>query len=128
MSIAKITFLLLSIVSLASSGIAANLIDGAECASWDQSHNRYLVSSFWDGRIIALDTAKTQSVFAAGLGHCYGNLVQGDTLFVSWGQGVYILDLETGAILGIVPIPAAQHVIRSEPFGESVEGFIVCGI
>jgi sugar lactone lactonase YvrE len=83
---------------------AVNYIDGAEAVSWDSVHNRYLVSSFWNGRIVALDTNKVQSIFAQGLGYCYGNHIKGDTLFVSWGKGVRLINLNTAAVLAAVPI------------------------
>jgi hypothetical protein len=60
--------LVLSAVLIAAqSSLAQNYIDGPWAVSWDLQNNRYLVSSYDNGRIVAIDTSGQQSIFASGI-------------------------------------------------------------
>jgi hypothetical protein len=86
------------LILLCSSHILAeNYIDGPESVSWDSLNTRYLISSFNNGRIIAMDILGNQSLFIDGLGQAYGNHIKDTVLYVSYGHGVYGFNLASGA-------------------------------
>ncbi len=84
--------------------LAENYLDGPESVNWDSLHTRYLVSSFNNGRIVAMDTLGNQSLFIDGLGYAYGNHIKDTVLYVSHGHGVYGFNLTSGALIWQVDI------------------------
>ena len=58
--------------------LAQNYINGPWAVSWDLHHNRYLVSSYDNGRIVAIDTSGQQSIFKE-IADCTGNHVSDNT-------------------------------------------------
>ena len=71
-----------------------NLLSGPECVSFDSLHNRYLISNWNNGNIIAIDSARNQSYFKQRSGHSLGNCIVGNTFYVSIGNTILGLDLD----------------------------------
>lgn len=89
---------------------AQNLITSPECVSYDILNNRYLVSCFYAGKIIAIDSNGGQSVFKSGLGYAYSNTIYGNTLYVSTMKTVKGYDLTSGAEVMSVYIPTSHQL------------------
>jgi len=93
--------LVLGLVCLAlptASG-AQDLWDGPESVAWDSLYNRWLVSSWADGKIIAVDSAGHQECIDSTLLHALGNQIAGEVLYVSNGTGVAGFDLHTAEMI-----------------------------
>ena len=71
-----------------------NLLNGPECVSFDSLNNRYLVSNWNNGSIIAIDSTGNHSYFKQGLGHALGNCIAGNTFYVSIGSVILGLNLD----------------------------------
>jgi len=71
-----------------------NLLNGPECVVFDSLHNRYLVSNWNNGNIIAIDSAGNQSYFKQRSGHALGNCIAGNSIYVSTGNTILGLDLD----------------------------------
>ena len=71
-----------------------NLLSGPECVSYDSLHNRYLVSNWNNGNIVAMDSAQNQSYFLQRSGHALGNCIAGNTFYVSIGNTILGVDLD----------------------------------
>ncbi len=71
-----------------------NLLSGPECISFDSLHNRYLVSNWSNGNIIAIDSAGNQSYFKQRSGNALGNCIDGNTFYVSIGNAILGLNLD----------------------------------
>jgi len=84
-------FLVIFILSISSN--AQNLLNGPECVSYDSLNNRYIVSNYNDGNIIAIDSAGNQSYFKQRSGHALGNCIAGNTFYTSIGNTILGLDL-----------------------------------
>ena len=88
-----------------------NLLSLPESVVWDSLYNRYLVSNWGDGNVIAIDSAGNQSYFLINQ-QCYAGLTIKDTiLYVACREfGVKGFDLETGINVLNVPIPGATNI------------------
>jgi len=71
-----------------------NLLNGPECVVFDSLHNRYLVSNWNNGNIIAINSAGNQSYFKQRSGHASGNCISGNTFYVSTGNTILGLNLD----------------------------------
>lgn len=97
---------------------AQNLLLKPESVAFDSTGKRYLISNYQDGAIVQIDSDGVQSHFKTGLGHCYGNHIVGNTLYVSvndyagvlGGKAVLGLDLVTSDIVMSCPIPEASNL------------------
>lgn len=79
---------------------ADNLLNEPEGIVYDSVYNRYLVSCWRNGAVIAIDSNGVQSYFRTGLGNCASIIISGDTVFVALNnESVVGLDLHTGATL-----------------------------
>jgi sugar lactone lactonase YvrE len=122
----------LLVLSLSVPVVSQNLLNRPESAVYDAVRNRYLVSNYGDGRIIAIDETGTQSVFALGKSSSAGLHIVGDTVYVGCGdQGVVGYNLETGALVMDVTIPGSVllndidsdtsgNIYVSDPYGNKV--------
>jgi len=79
----RIAVSILLVMILLVSANAQNYLNGVECVSFDEAHNRYLVSSMYNGRIVAIDMEGNQTTWKHGLGECYGNCILGNTFYVT---------------------------------------------
>jgi sugar lactone lactonase YvrE len=99
----------LLVVSLSVPVVSQNLLSQPESAVYDAARNRYLISNYANGRIIAIDETGTQSVFAEGKSSSAGLHIVDDTVYVGCGgEGVIGYNLETGALVMDVTIPGSQ--------------------
>jgi len=81
------------LVAMPASG--QNLLNGAESVDFDIDHNRYLVTSYYDGSVVAIDSHGVQSYYKTGFTRCYGLTVNQGVLYVSTGTEVKAFDLAT---------------------------------
>lgn len=102
--------LLLITLLLPFAATRAGLIDGAECVRWDPASQRYFVSSWNDGRLIILDTLGNQTLFAAGLGHAYGNHIQDSLIYVATGRAVRCYRLADGTLAWQLSIMGSTQI------------------
>jgi len=89
---------------------AQSLFNGCESVAFDSLNNRYLATSLFSGRIIAIDEYGIQSVYASSLGFTYGNCIKDNILYVSTGGSPSIIrgfDLSTDEQIMAVTIPAS---------------------
>ncbi|MEW5924241.1 MAG: dockerin type I domain-containing protein [Candidatus Zixiibacteriota bacterium] len=89
---------------------AENLLNEPESAVYDYSHNRYLVSNWGNGNIIAIGENNEQSVFCAFVGSSVAGLyIYGDLLIaaVNYGDnpGLTGINLATGEVAKVIYIP-----------------------
>ncbi|UCC43051.1 MAG: hypothetical protein JSU65_07815 [Candidatus Zixiibacteriota bacterium] len=72
----------------AQSGHSQNLLDGPDHATYDEAHDRYLISSSQNQSIVAIDRQGVQSTYLSNLGsYVFGNFISGDTFFVTDSRG-----------------------------------------
>ncbi|MCP4705513.1 MAG: hypothetical protein GY865_13005, partial [candidate division Zixibacteria bacterium] len=77
-----------------------NLINGADCATYDIANDRYFISNWYDGTIVEIDNEGNHSYFASGLGISNGTHILGDTLYSTGGFNYLdAWDLTTGSRL-----------------------------
>ena len=86
-----------------------NLISGGESVAYDSIYNRYLVSSWNTGKIIAVDSNGDQTVFKEGYAHVLGNHIVDSVLYVSHGHGVDGIHLGTRETIYSIPLPTTQN-------------------
>jgi sugar lactone lactonase YvrE len=98
------------VLLLSATILATNYLDGPECVRWDSLYQRYLVSSFNNGRVVAIDTLGNQTIFKSGLGYAYGSYIKDTVLYVSYGHGVRGLNLSNGNTIWQTPISESQQV------------------
>ncbi|UCC78989.1 MAG: T9SS type A sorting domain-containing protein [Candidatus Zixiibacteriota bacterium] len=102
---------LLAMIAISSpSASAQNLLNNPESVVYDSLHDRYLVSNFGDGSIVAIASDGTQSYFDTTLTRIAGILNKRDTLFVASNDSPYIglvaYSLQTDDMLFFLPIPS----------------------
>lgn len=79
-----------------------------ECASFDSSRDRYLVSSWLEGIVYSLTPSGAQSVFRTFGTRILSNTVYGDTLYVSGETGTISgLDMATGNLVMSIRLPGS---------------------
>ncbi|MDD3731774.1 MAG: PKD domain-containing protein [candidate division Zixibacteria bacterium] len=88
--------LLLILVCLPPSGSAADIFDGPESVAFDSITNRYFISNYRDGSIVQIDQYGDTGYFKTGLGHCYGNCIKDNILYVSTDNRFKGFDVTTG--------------------------------
>ena len=88
-----------------------NLLSGPECVSFDSLNNRYLISNWNNGNIIAIDSAGNQTYFKQRTGHALGNCITGNTLYVSIGTVILGLNLNNpNDTIMYLPIPGTTQM------------------
>lgn len=106
-----IAVLALTVMLYFGSAFSQNLFNGPESVAFDSLHNRYLVSNYYDGSIAQVDTDGTQSYFISGLGHCLGNTILNNTIYVSAGDSTVMgLDLNTAQVVDVFGLSVYNHV------------------
>jgi len=81
------------------SAFGQNLLHGAESVDFDIDRNRYMVSSYYDGNVVAIDSVGIQSLYKTDLGRTYGLTISQGVLYVSTGLAVKAYDLSTDELL-----------------------------
>ncbi len=87
-----------------------NYISTPECVSYDSLYNRYLVSCFSVGRIVAIDSNGIQSIFIGGLGYAYSHTIYGNAIYVSTMKTIKGFDLASGSLVFNVYISSAHQL------------------
>lgn len=88
-----------------------NHFNGPESVAFDSLQSRYLVSNYYDGSIAQVDSNGIQSYFITGLGHCLGNTIENNIIYVSTGNSrVISLDLATAQQVDAFELPVYNHV------------------
>lgn len=104
------TMLLLIVLTLPTCLLSQNLIDGAECVRWDTLYQRYIVSSWNNGRLVTLDTLGNQTQFIGGLGHAYGSHIQDSLIYVSTGKAIRVYRLADASLAWQLSISGAVQI------------------
>jgi DNA-binding beta-propeller fold protein YncE len=104
------SFLMLFIISSFACIHAQNLLNQPESVVFDAPHERYLVSNYANGNIVAIDDAGNQTYFDTTLTRIAGLTIKGDTLLVASNlapyNGLVGYDLNADTMLFFVPIPS----------------------
>ncbi|MCX6225120.1 MAG: hypothetical protein NTV01_10310 [Bacteroidia bacterium] len=87
------TLLIVSLVPLA--GFNQTLLRNPEHIAYDHLYQRYLVTNYGNGTIVAIDKTGTQQVVLSGLTGCMGIHIKDTMLMVSYGKKIRFLDLNT---------------------------------
>ncbi len=99
-----------------SSGVSAlegsnhrdNLLNNPESVVYDAPRDRYLVSNWGDGNIVAIDSAGVQSYFNTQMDQAAGLHIVGDVLYAASTEGsltgIIGFDLETGINVSVADI------------------------
>jgi sugar lactone lactonase YvrE len=121
-------FLILALSCLAYSQVLRQ----PESAVYDQPRERYLISNYYDGQIIAIDKNGIQSVFAEGKNSSAGLHIIDDTVYVGCGgEGVLAYNLVTGEEVMDILIPGSillndvtsdtsGNLYVSDPYGNKI--------
>ena len=83
---------------------AQNLYDQPESVAYDSLLNRYFVSNYGDGTIVEIDSLGNEFYMYMGLGHCFGNCISDNVLYVSAGT-LKGIDLVTHDIILDIGLP-----------------------
>ena len=94
-------------IIISGSTLAQNLFSGPECIMLDEARDRYLISNYYNGTIVSLDMDGNQTVFKSGLNQSLSFDIHGDSLFISTGTSVTILNLNTAATISTITIPGS---------------------
>jgi len=86
------------------------VINGAESVEFDTINNRWLVTSYYDGTVIAIDSNGVDSVFKDGYGHTFGLHIADSTLWVTSNNALHGLDLTTGVEHSTITIPPITNL------------------
>ena len=81
---------------LAGSAVGQNLLDGSESVAYDHLNDRYLVSSWGNGTIVAMEPDSTASVLYQSTNQVLGNHIANGVFYFSRGSspaGVTAIDL-----------------------------------
>jgi len=106
-----IFIVILAVIAVSSPLITAqNLLNNPESVVYDSLQDRYLVSNFGDGSIVAIASDGTQSYFDTTLTRIAGMLNKRDTLFVASNASPYVglvaYSLQTDDMLFFLPVPS----------------------
>jgi len=89
---------------------AQNMLYNPSHVAYDTISNRYIVSNWGNGKIIAIDHDGTQTELVSGLGHAIAEHISGDTLFVSTGVYIKAYSLPYCALLWSELIENSQYL------------------
>ncbi len=97
----KVIYLVTVITLILSSLVSAqSLLNGPDCVTYDVANDRYLVSNWYNGSVVAIANDGTQSYFIQGLGITNGSHIIGNTLYTTGGYNYLdAWDLTTGTRL-----------------------------
>jgi len=85
--------------------------DRPESVSYDPTYNRFLVSNYDSGNIVAVDQDFNPSEWYTGLVHGYGCQVAGDRLYISIANDQVVgINLDTRQIEWTLTIPSVNNV------------------
>ncbi|MCP4703983.1 MAG: hypothetical protein GY865_05180 [candidate division Zixibacteria bacterium] len=90
--------------------VGQNLLNGPEHASHDAARDRYLISSWASGSVVAIDYEGNQTNFITGLPQALGHHIKGDTLYISTGTRIRAYDLNTADLLWYISVPYSAQM------------------
>ena len=99
-------YLMLTFILSGLSVHAQNLLDGPESVSFDSLYDRYLVTCWLNGRIVAIDHEGNQTLFHQSSYNLEDSYIDGSELFVSRPGSVDIYDLATATVTSSVAVPS----------------------
>ncbi len=97
-----------------------NLLNQPESIAKDTLRNRYLISNWSDGKIIAVDSLGVQSVFNDDLSSVAGIKIYNQKLYCCERTGLGIIDLETGDPDTLISIEGAVMLNDLEFWGNYI--------
>jgi sugar lactone lactonase YvrE len=110
----RLYLLLFAFLLAASPTLGQNLLDGPECVVFDEAHNRYLVSSWGNKRIVEMDIDQsTQSLYYQFGVQVLGNCISDGIFYVSRGftpGGVTAFDLDADTLLWTMLVTGSQQL------------------
>jgi len=96
------------IIIVAQNAFTQNLLNEPESVTWDHINQRWLVSNYASGEIVAIDTTGEQTLFTGLLSSTVGLKVHEDRLYAASSDGIVIFELDTGFVVGLIYIPEAS--------------------
>lgn len=96
-----------AVVLMFQSAIAQNYLSAPESICYNQSTQKYYVSSLNNGRIVEIDTNNNQTVILTGQTQCAGNAIQNNILYFSCVNHIkgYDVSVTPRLWLWIFPFP-----------------------
>ncbi len=89
-----------------------NLLNWPESVVFDAARDRYIVSNWGHGDLVAMDGDGNQWPFNSELDQAAGLYIEGDVIYTAASEGaitgVIGFDLETGEIVSTIPIPRLE--------------------
>lgn len=74
---------------------AQNLLNKPEHVAWDPVNDRYLVTNYGNGKIVAIDTLGNQQVVIEGIPNCLGIHIVDTTIFITQGTHIHLYGLQS---------------------------------
>jgi sugar lactone lactonase YvrE len=95
--------------SLSVLGLSAQtLLNKPESVAYDGKRDRFLVSNYGDGKIVAIDNQKRMKLLNMSEKSVRGLQVWGDHLYAASNRGIAVIDLETGETVKLIVIPGSR--------------------
>ena len=91
----RVITVVLALSLIPAGAFSQNLLSNPEHIVHDQLHQRYLVTNYGNGTIVAIDKTGTQQVVLSGLTGCMGIHIKDTVIMVSYGKKIRFLDLNT---------------------------------
>lgn len=105
-----VVFTAIFLITLSVSGSCQSFLSGAECVSFDSAHNRYMVSSYNNGRLVTIDSNGVQGIFNASQPHVLGHCLHDNTVYVSIGTVIRGYDLDDTSMVMNISIYNARQL------------------
>jgi hypothetical protein len=97
----------LAITLLPQGLLGQDLYNGPESVVYDAAYDRYLISNWVDGCVIALNSDQSQEYFVTGRGNCGGSAIVGDVFYTASGKTIAGYSLESASPCFNVSVPVA---------------------
>ncbi len=91
-------------------GWAQISVPSPECATWDSLYNRYLISLFYDGDIIQIDTSGNVTMFKDSAPYFNSACIVGNTFYQCRMTSIIGYDLATADMVSNVYIPYSRYL------------------
>ncbi len=90
--------------------IAQNLLNNPEHITYDHVNNRYLVTNYGNGKIIAIDMEGNQQIAIEGIASCLGIHIVDTAIFISHGNEIEIYGLSSLQWIRTITLNASSWV------------------
>jgi hypothetical protein len=103
------------VLCLAAAANADDLLSGPESVAFDSAGNRYLVSNYFSGAIVQIDSQGAQTYYFTDLTSCASNCIAGDTQYVTIANtnlviGIDMTTPEPEIVMEIPIFPVWSHL------------------